>query len=162
MPTDIAGSVSSGLPHVYLMLLLHLAYSHRATVTLRRTLVGASPHVRWLLYFSPVVIRRPAGTLACPLGSILPALHRSKVYALPRTMDAMDLRGAAFAAPLKRPSHKCPALSIVFRKKFFRNLAGHGARPWQDGFHPVRKSFVPETPLRVKRFFKFFLHFYLQ
>lgn len=142
MSTDIVGSVSSGLPRTYLMLLLRLAYSHHVTVTLRRTLVGVSPHVRWLLYFSPVVIRWPAGTLARPLGSILPALNRSKVYALFRTMDAMDFRGGtAFAVPLGLHCQHCASLSNPFfkiPKNFFRNLAGHGARPWQDGFHPAQ------------------------
>ena len=107
-----------------LVLLLRLASSHHVTVTLRRTLAGTSSCVRWLLYFSPVVIRWPAGTLARPLGSILPALHRGKVCALPRTLDAKDLRGeTAFTVSIE---FTVPALRQLvnsffskFRKKKF-------------------------------------------
>lgn len=165
MSTDIVGSVSSGQPRTYLMLLLHLAYSHRATVTSRRTLVGTSPNVRWLLYFSPVVIRWPAGTLARPLGSILPALHRSKVYALPRTLDAKDLRGGtAFSVPLDSHCQHCASLSIPFfqdSEKIFSEPR-QGMKPYQLGMDSIPfASPLWQNPAGMASLFSKFSHIFI-
>lgn len=166
MPTDIVGSVPSGLPRTYLVLLLRLASSHHVTGTSRRTLAGTSSCVRWLICQTSVVIRRHSGTLMRPSCGSLPALLRSKVHALLRTLDAKDLRGGdGFHRSVKLtvPALRQPVKSFFQdSEKFFRNFAGHRARSRQDGCHPVRKSFVPEKPSHVKQSFKFFSHFYFQ
>lgn len=98
------------------------------------------------------------------------ALHRHKVTSvlpgLCRTLDAKDLREeAAFPLPLNSHCQHSASLSILFcrlSEKFFRNQSRACALPAWDGYHPVRKSFVPEIPFRVKYFFRIFSHFYLQ
>lgn len=81
---------------------------------------------------------------------------------IPATLKGSGFhRSVEFTLPaLRQPVNSF--LQTFRKKKIFGTKAGHSALPAWDGCHPVRKSFLPEMPLHVKRFFKFFSHFYFQ
>lgn len=96
------------------------------------------------------------------------ALHRHKVTGRTRLMPYLGYQGFEERNGFHRsveftmPALGWPVNSFFQDSEKIFSEPRQGIKPCQLGMDTIRKSFVPEKAFRVKHFFKFFSHFYLQ